>query len=244
MQSGLYPYTSNEKFIDEVYRNPQVQLRPEQLLAYSFSQPLVFPPGTSWLYDNTNYVLMGLVVEKLSGQPLRDYLRDHIFRPFGLRNTIFPVGSEFPVPHAHGYTINAVTGKPVDSTDWNPSWAWAAGAMISKLSDLRRWAPIVATGKGLLTPRTQAERLQTVHPPGAPPDVAYGLGILVNAGWIGHNGSLPGYESVTLYLPAERTTLVILINTDNLAGPNQREPSTILGEAITSIATPGHVYGK
>ena len=114
--------------------------------------------------------------------------------------------------------------------------------MTSTLSDLRRWAPVLATGRGLLTPRTQAERLQVVHIPGAPPDVSYGLGLFVIAGWIGHNGSLPGYQSLTIYLPGEHTTLVILINTDN---PYQnQEPSSLLGEAITQIVTPDHVYGK
>ncbi len=242
MQSGLYNYSESPQFTKALYTDPYRAFTPQQLLAYSFSHPLNFPPGTSWEYSNTNTVLLGLVVELLSGQPLRDYLRDHIFRPFGLRRTIFPVGSEFPFPHAHGYSINELTGEPVDTTDWNPSWGWAAGAMISTLSDLRRWAPVLATGRRLLTPRTQAERLQAVPIPGAPTDVSYGLGLFVAAGWIGHNGSLPGYQSLTIYLPSEHATLVILINTDN--SYQNQEPSTLLGEAITEIVTPDHVYGK
>ena len=242
MQSGLYNYSASLQFTEALYGDPYRAWTPRQLLAYSFSRPPDFPPGTSWEYSNNNTVLLGLVVELVSGQPLRDYLRDHIFRPFGLRRTIFPVGSEFPFPHPHGYSTNDLTGEPVDATDWNPSWGWAAGAMTSTLSDLRRWAPVLATGRGLLTPRTQAERLQVVHIPGAPPDVSYGLGLFVIAGWIGHNGSLPGYQSLTIYLPGEHTTLVILINTDN---PYQnQEPSSLLGEAITQIVTPDHVYGK
>ena len=244
MQSGLYPYTSNQDLINEAYSNPQRSFTPGQLLGFSFSHPLDFQPGTNWEYDNTNYVLMGLVVEKLSGQPLGEYFKDHLFRPFGLRHTTLPAGSEFPAPHPHGYTINFLTESVVDATDWNPSWGWAAGAMISTLSDLRRWAPVVATGRGLLTPATQAQRLQTVHVPGAHADVSYGLGLLVNAGWRGHNGSLPGYESVTVYLPAEDTTMVLLLTTDTLVGPSAEEPSSVLGTAITSIATPGHVYGQ
>ena len=64
---------------------------------------------------------MGLVVEKLSGQPLGDYSQDHIFRPFGLRQTTLPAGSEFPAPHARGHTINLLTEAVVDATGWNPS---------------------------------------------------------------------------------------------------------------------------
>lgn len=232
MQSGLYNYSANPQFAKALYTDPYRPWTPEQLLAYSFSQPLNFPPGTGWEYSNTNTVLLGLVVELLSGQRLRDYLRDHIFRPFGLRHTIFPAGNEFPFPHAHGYTTNGLTAKPVDATDWNPSWGWAAGAMISTLGDLRRWAPVLATGRGLLTPQTQAERLQTVD--------SYGLGLFVVAGWTGHNGSLPGYQSLTIYLPSEHATLVILINTDN--SYQNQEPSTLLGEAITQIVTPDHVF--
>jgi D-alanyl-D-alanine carboxypeptidase len=75
---------------------------------------------------------------------------------------------------------------------------------------------------------------------GAPPDVSYGLGLFVIAGWIGHNGSLPGYQSLTIYLPSEHATLVILINTDDAY--KGQEPSTLLGQAITEIVTPDHVY--
>jgi D-alanyl-D-alanine carboxypeptidase len=244
MQSGLYPYTASDKFAKDYSSKPERSFTPEQLLRYSFSQPLLFAPGTKYVYDNTNYVLLGLVVEKLSGQPLGTYFRDHIFRRFGLRSTFLPTGTEFPSPHAHGYTINSLTSFVVDSTRWNPSWAWAAGGVISKLRDLRRWAPIVATGAGLLKPRTQRERLQTVHIPGPHRDVRYGFGIFTSGGWIGHNGSLPGYESVTVYLPAQDSTMVLLINTDILVGERGQEPSTLLGEAVTEIVTPGRTYGK
>ena len=156
-----------------------------------------------------------------------------------------PSGSEFPSPHARGYTINLVTENVVDSTDWNPSWGWAAGALISTLSDLRQWAPILATGRGLLTPGTQAQRLQTVHVPGAAPDTFYGLGIFVSGGWTGHNGSIPGYETVNGFTFGLRTPpWSCPINTDILVETAAQEPSSLLGTAITSIATPGHVYGK
>jgi D-alanyl-D-alanine carboxypeptidase len=232
MQSGLFNYSANAQFVEALYANPYRSWTPEQLLAYSFSHPLNFPPGSGWEYSNTNTVLLGLVVEQVSRQQLRDYLRDHIFRPFGLRHTIFPAGNEFPFPHAHGYSTDGVTGKPVDATDWNPSWGWAAGAIFSTLSDLRRWAPVLATGRGLLTPQTQAERLQTVD--------SYGLGLFVVAGWTGHNGSLPGYQSLPIYLPSKHATLVILINTDN--SYKDQEPCILLGEAITKIVTPDNVF--
>ncbi|MEV6731599.1 serine hydrolase [Streptomyces sp. NPDC051364] len=123
------------------------------------------------------------------------------------------------------------------ATDWNPSWGWAAAAMIFDLHDLRHWARVVATGT-LLSPATQAERLKML-PTGLPGN-DYGLGIFDNHGWIGHNGSLPGYENVTVYLPAQRATLVVLINTD--IHHRGGEPSTLLAKTITGIATPDDVY--
>src|SRR3954469_11757544 len=109
-----------------------------------------------------------------------------------------------------------------DSTDWNPRWTWAAGAMISALHDLRRWAEVVATGK-LLSPQTQAQRLKTL--PTGFPGLRYGLGIFETGGWIGHNGSIPGYQTVTVYLPSKKATLVIMINTDSSS--EGQEPSTL-----------------
>jgi D-alanyl-D-alanine carboxypeptidase len=118
-----------------------------------------------------------------------------------------------------------------------PSWGWAAGAIISDLNDLRCWARTLATGS-LLSVKTQAQRLRFV--PTGFPDTAYGVGVFDNHGWIGHNGSLPGYQSAVVYLPQTEATLVILSNSDT--SYRGYEPSTLLAQAITRIVTPGHVY--
>jgi D-alanyl-D-alanine carboxypeptidase len=179
------------------------------------------------------------VVQKVSGEPLPDYIHDHILTPLGLRRTSFPAGNEFPDPHAQGYTKQTANGEEAVATDWNPSWAWAAGAMISTLDDMRAWSVALATGK-LLTPQMQEQRLQTVSSPGMPPEDGYGLGIFNLGGWIGHNGSLPGYQSVVVYLPEKQTSLVILTNTD--IEYQGGEASTTLATAITKELTPDHIY--
>jgi D-alanyl-D-alanine carboxypeptidase len=97
----------------------------------------------------------------------------------------------------------------------------------------------LATGK-LLTPQMQAQRLQTVGSPGMPPQDGYGLGIFNLGGWIGHNGSLPGYQTVVVYLPDKQISLVIMTNTD--IESHGGEPSTALASAITKELTPDHVY--
>jgi D-alanyl-D-alanine carboxypeptidase len=148
---------------------------------------------------------------------------------------VFPHGSEFPLPHPQGYTGQTATGQIGDSTGYSPSWAWAAGAMISNLHDLRIWAKAVATGT-LLSPAIQRQRERFIPATGLPP-VRYGFGLYEVNGWVGHDGEVPGYESLTLYLPARETTMVILTNTDAIG-----EPSRVLGEAVTKVITPGHVY--
>jgi D-alanyl-D-alanine carboxypeptidase len=237
MRSGLFPYTSDPGFITAVQTNPRAYFSPQQLLAYGFKHPNTFPPGTQTQYSNTNYILLGLVVEKVSHLPLARFLRERVIDPSCLRHTLFPYGAEFPRPHAHGYTNQTLSGEVTDATDWNTSWAWAAGAMISNLRALRKWAYDVATGT-LLTPETQAERTDFI--PTGLPGVSYGLGLFDVNGWIGHDGSIPGYQSLTIYLPGQHATLVVLVNTD--ISYQGVAPTTLFGKAITSIVTPHHIY--
>jgi D-alanyl-D-alanine carboxypeptidase len=237
MRSGLFPYTSDPDFVQDLLSDPQRSFTPREVLAYGFKHKNTFAPGKEFQYSNSNLVLLGLVIEKVSGQRLVDFIDERVLRPARLHHTLFPEGAEFPEPHPRGYTNQTLSGAVADSTDWNPSWAWAAGAMISDLHDLRRWADIVATGK-LLSPQTQAQRLKTL--PTGIPGLSYGLGIFKTGGWIGHNGSIPGYETVTVYLPSKKATLVIMINTDITSGG--QEPSTLLARAVTGVVTPGNVY--
>ena len=240
MQSGLFNYSESPEFQQAMLADPRRPFTPQELLNFAFAQPNAFPPGEGFEYCNTNTVLLGVVVEKVSGQPLHDYVRDHILTPLGMSHTSFPTTNAFPEPHAQGYTVQTADGKEANATDWNPSWGWAAGAMISTLDDLHIWAPALATGK-LLTPQTQEQRLQTVGAPGLPPQDGYGLGIFSLGGWIGHNGSLPGYQTVAVYLPEKKqTTMVILINTD--IESQGGEPGTALATAITTELTPDHIY--
>ena len=237
MQSGLANYTESDGFERAITANPYRNYTPQELLGWGFAEPMVFPPGEGFDYSNTNTILLGLVVETVSGQALPNYIRDHILAPLGMGQTVFPTTNAFPEPHAQGYTDT--TGSLTTATDWDPSWGWSAGAMISTLEDMRIWAPALATGQ-LLSPGTQAQRLETVNAAGLPPQDGYGLGIFNVAGWIGHNGSLPGYQSVVAYLPEQQTTLVIFLNTD--VEYHGGEPSTVLANALTKVISPGHVY--
>ncbi|WP_329196237.1 MULTISPECIES: serine hydrolase domain-containing protein [unclassified Streptomyces] len=238
MRSGLFNYSEDPGFFKALTSNPRRPFTPRELLAFAFKHPVMFAPGAKFSYCNTNLILLGLVVEKVSGDKLADYIQHNVIEPAGLHHTLFPTGSEFPKPHAQGYTNQTASGKTEDAADWNPSWGWAAGAMISDREDLRTWARVVATGT-LLTPQTQAQRLKVLNADNIP-DSGYGLGIFNVEGWIGHNGSLPGYESLTVYLPGPQATLVVLLNTDITYQGS--EPSTLFGQAITKTVTPKHVF--
>jgi D-alanyl-D-alanine carboxypeptidase len=238
MRSGLPSYTRSEAFVKKLQANPFQSWTPRQLLSYSYAQKRLFKPGTSFDYSNTNTVLLGLVVQRLSGQSLPVYITRHILRPLHLDHTSFANSARFPSPHANGYTDQTASGKQVDATNWNPTWGWAAGAMISNLSDMRAWAKDVATGT-LLTRRTQAQRERFLKAPGFG-SAGYGLGLFDVGGWIGHNGSLPGYQSLTVYLPSRRATMVILVNSD--IAYKKTPLSTLLGQAITKVITPHNIY--
>src|SRR5919106_1419838 len=237
MRSGLYSYT-NDIVPDAVAADPHRQWTVPELLDLSFSRPLVFEPGTEFDYSNTNTVLLGLVVEQVSGQSLAAYIDEHISEPLGLTHTVLPTGAEFPSPHARGYTDwGQPKGKVANATDWNPSWASAAGAMISRLSDLRKWSRVLGTGK-LLTPATQRQREQFLTAPGEG-GATYGLGLMNYGGWIGHDGNLAGYITFPFYLPSQRTSMVVMLNSNvNVLG------SVALMRAITKVITPNDLWPK
>ena len=242
MRSGLFDYFANDAWVRAWLTDPRRGWTPRQLFAYSFSKPLRFAPGTSFDYSNVNFVLLGLVVQKVSHQPLATYIKQHILKPERLTHTSSPAGAAFPSPHAQGYTDYTVgcvfshaCGTTVNATNWNMSPAWAAGSMVSTLGDLHRWAQDVAAGK-LLTRATQKQRLRFIPVPGVK-DYGYGLALNNLNGWIGHNGDWPGYETLSVYLPSQQATVVALINAGTTSAP-----LLPLAKAITRIITPNHIY--
>lgn len=241
MRSGLADYTNTEAFENAVAADPYRHYPPQELLGFAFAEPAEFSPGAKFQYTNTNYILLGLLIEKVSGKSLTDYLTEQIFGPLGLSHTSFPSGTQFPTPHAQGYTEPVEDDNPpLIATDWTASFTWAAGAVISTLDDMHTWVRTLATGE-LISPALQAQRLQSPPVPGLPPGIGYGMGVLTTAGWVGHNGSVPGYQTVAIYLPARQVTVVTMVNTDIVA-EGRPMPSTALTKAITSVLTPDHVY--
>ncbi|MDJ0111074.1 serine hydrolase domain-containing protein, partial [Rhodococcus erythropolis] len=235
----LVDYTTSEQFVMEYLSDPRRTFTPEELVGYVKDLPLQLRPGTTVDYSNTNTILLGMVIERVSGSKLSDVIDTKITTPLGMEHTSFPTTNAFPTPHAQGYTNQTLDETVTAATDWNPSWGGAAGAMISSLDDMRIWVPALAKGD-LLTDDTQKQRLQTVNLSEGDDSSGYGLGLFNSGGWIGHNGSLPGYKTVSVYLPEKDTTLVVFINTDI---DGETDLTSALMAPITKLISPDNVYG-
>jgi D-alanyl-D-alanine carboxypeptidase len=225
MRSGLVDYST--VLIPPWPRDPPHQWTSRDLLAIAFSQPPIVAPDAQFDDSNTNTVLLGVVVEEVTGQPIRDYIHEHILAPAGLSHTRVPVGAAFPVPRQ---------GAIVDTSDWNTAWGDAAGQMIATLADLRVWARDLATGT-LLTPATQREREQFRPAEDAGEGVVYGFGMSDNHGWRGHDGNSLGDTASPCSLPAQPLPLVVLFNAsiDGVDG-------NVLRQAITRVIAPTNVW--
>jgi D-alanyl-D-alanine carboxypeptidase len=223
MSSGLYNYSENVAFNRTLDEAPDKVWTVPELLEIGLHGKPYFSPGAGFHYSNTNSVLLGVLVETVTGHRLEDELRTRIFEPLGMRDTVLPPQDDasIPRPHPRGYMFGTNVGtlppacdaQPVgrhDVTNASPSWTWAAGGAISTLRDLLVWAPSLARGT-LLSEETQAERLRWIPTgPGSAP--GYGLHITNFFGIIGHDGALPGFQSFVGYAPAHDATIVVLAN--------------------------------
>lgn len=219
MRSGLYNYTDDSHFIQEWIAHPEKVWTPQELVAIAFKHAPSFAPGTKYHYSNTNFILLGMIIEQLTGRPVEQVFQQRIFAPLGMSGTLLPArtSATLPTPYAQGYEKPLPTsqkpgtnppGKLANMTFWNPSWGWTAGSAISTAHDLAIWVKALATGK-LLSPAMQKERLtwSTI----AKSD-RYGLAVADFDGFIGHNGGLPGYQSFAGYQPEKHETVVVLTN--------------------------------
>jgi D-alanyl-D-alanine carboxypeptidase len=253
MRSGLYNYTETEEMNRILDEDPAYAFTPEELLALAFARPPYFPPGQGYYYSNTNTVLLGLLIEQLTGRPVAEAFQARLFAPLGLRNTLFPArtSAALPAPYARGYmygtnvetiesqvlseaqqaAARAGTLAPHDQTDVNPSWAWTAGAGISTAADLARFVPALVGG-GLLAAPLQQQRLASVRPrdPGDPTSPGYGYALAQFGPFYGHTGELPGYNSFMGYDPVRQTTVVTWTNLN--AAPDGRACATELARTI------------
>ena len=186
------------KTLDDFVDIGRTTYTPRQLVRIGLGAP----PTTGWSYSNTNYVLAGLIVEKVTARSLESEVSRRILRPLGLRDTYFE-GAD-PVirgPHMHAYVPWPPDGTPRDFTRYNMSWLWASGDLVSTAHDLNTFYRALLTGK-LLNRRLLAEMKTTVpRDPDVPEAGGYGLGlywVALSCGrfW-GHDGGTVGHQTVS-----------------------------------------------
>ncbi len=215
--SGLYDATNEPGGIFPDLNNPAVfrtwlaqgglnrTFTPRELVSASVAHAPYFAPGTQWGYSNTNFDLLGMVIEQVTGHPYAQAVSQRILRPLGMTRTTLPgVSTTIPGPHAHSYwtTVDGTGAAEVrtdlDVTDQNPSWASSAGEMISTTDDLLRFDRALLQGK-LLRPEQQRE--MTTMFPTTPTDhqLDYGMGLaraqLSCTTVLGHNGGTFGFTT-------------------------------------------------
>jgi D-alanyl-D-alanine carboxypeptidase len=235
MTSGIYDFTDDTALAARFYADPTIPFSPADFFAILSRNQPAFAPGTQAEYSDSNYYLLGLILEKVTGRSVGRVIADRILRPLGLTQTSFPTRPPLPKPFARGYFGGLdFTAPLVDRTAINPNFGFTAGAMQSTLRDLRRWARALATGT-LLSRRLQAQRLQTVpFPNTGPVDVSYGLGIFMLDNLLGHNGAAVGYSTAMFYLPSKRATIVVWGNNST----NETTPATTIAFDLAEILFP------
>jgi D-alanyl-D-alanine carboxypeptidase len=213
MRSGLYDFTAEPKFLRDFTKNPLMKFDPQDVVKIEETHKPVAEPDTETKYTDSNYVLLGLILEKVSGETVEKNITKNVIGPLGLKHTSFPTTAAMPKPFSHGYFAGDEGNEKIrDYTAVNPKVAWTAGAMVSTLGDLRKYGRELATG-ALLPPSLQAERLKFgAIPNGEGPSVGYGLGILHVGNWLGHDGAIFGFSTVTMYEPKSGTTVAATAN--------------------------------
>jgi D-alanyl-D-alanine carboxypeptidase len=236
MRSGLYNYTSAPELGESLDDDPTRVWTPQELLAIAFKRPAVFGPGKQYDYCNTNYALLGLVAEKLTGASLARALQHRLFGPLGMKHTSLPASTSnsIPEPYSHGYlygsssyalvdapypadlqaAARAGTLKPNDDTRQNPSYAFGAGTAISIADDLAIWMRALVGGK-LFDSDYQRQWFDSLalQDPRKPLGQRYGYGIsqLIfgpNSMYF-HGGVMPGYNSFIGRDPVNDVTLIV-----------------------------------
>ncbi|WP_433198891.1 serine hydrolase domain-containing protein [Nocardia sp. CA-107356] len=205
-QSGL-PELTDDPVIDEYRAALQGRiLTPAQEIAIILSRPADFAPGERFEYSNSNYIVAGVLVERVTGSPLVDELNRRILKPLGLDDTYLPAPGELDIrgPHPKGYAD--IDGVVTDVSRIEPSVPWGAGAMVSTGNDLNRFYQALLAGR--VVPAAELQEMRTGVPMGQM-DMNYGLGVgsthlSCGVEYVGHTGGIYGFVTVSGATPDGR----------------------------------------
>jgi D-alanyl-D-alanine carboxypeptidase len=211
--SGIFNYTGDAAFMNQVVSDPNVAYTPQQIVDAAIAHPPTFAPGAGWAYSNTNYTLAGMVIEAVTQSAAGTVIRNTMLAPANLQTTA--LDGEEPIP---GTLAKGFGPGGSDYTNLlHPSVPWTAGSMVASIGDVVDWARQLYGGD-LLTPVELAELTTTVDAGG----VGYGLGVLVYpqsllggvSEGMGHGGAIPGFYTDMLYVVDEGTVIATIINSE------------------------------
>jgi D-alanyl-D-alanine carboxypeptidase len=213
--AGTANYTQNPDFLTEVMASPGKVWVPEELIAYGAARSPSFEPGARWEYSNTNYILVGHIIEAVSGTSLAQQLRTRIIEPLNLTSTGLDGGEPLPSLTVGGYTRDPENGAWMNlEGQLHPSAAGAAGALVSSVDDLSRFFEVLLSGE-LLTAEQRAEMSQWVLAQDGEAS-GYGLGLVQWTDSVvpmqGHDGSIPGFNALAVWLPTRKASLAVMTN--------------------------------
>ena len=235
--SGVMRYEFKESFTNDLSAQPDKHWRPEELLAYVLDEEASFVQGEGWEYSDTNFILLGMIMEEITGGSCYDLIQERILNPLGLENTV-PSSSRTIPGLIQGYAgpANAFGGTdevilPDGRFVINPQFEWAGGGFASTPEDLARWARALYTGEGF-DPALLPLMLDGV-PARLGPQSRYGLGVILTdtpAGPSqGHSGFFPGYLTEMAYFPDLDVAVALQVNT-SVGRSLGRSPVSVLVE--------------
>jgi CubicO group peptidase (beta-lactamase class C family) len=230
MTAGYHDYEVDPLLDQVLNQNPYGAVTTQDQLRLALDEPLQFTPGTNWSYSHSDYVILGLALEKITKLPLNVALSRMVLRPLGLRNTVASQTAAIPAPVLHSFSperkmflgIAPSTPFEEESTFWNPSWTLARGAVqTTDITDLTRTAIGIGTGR-LLTRRSYHQMIDPHlgfgHPqPGCERCTkftrlyAYGIGVAINGSWVLQNPLFAGHAAIESYLPSKRISIALAV---------------------------------
>jgi D-alanyl-D-alanine carboxypeptidase len=217
--SGLVRYEFNPRFTRDLSANPDKVWTGVDRLAYLFDAKPPFAPGEGWEYSDTNYIVLGMIIERVARSTYYDELRNRILVPFDLRDTV-PADSRIVPGLVQGYAgpNNEFGGSDEMIKDGrfavNPQFEWTGGGLAVTALDLARWGKVLYEGKafdeGMMKPFLDGV------PARLGPESKYGLGVIIRPSPLGitygHSGFMPGYQTELMYFPATKTSIAVQVN--------------------------------
>lgn len=235
--AGYPDFMPMDVFQKQLYANPFHQWTPDELIKLAFTEKPKFKPGSDWSYAHTNFVILGLALEKAAGKPFGELMQERVLTPFGLQQTAAPNTPQIPAPVLHSYTDER--GHFEDATFWNPSWTLARGAVqYSTIRDTL--AGFRAIGQGQRLNPASFQAMLKPHTPGMKfwtKDRYYAQGVVVDQGWLTQGPSFAGLYGTAGYLPDKDLT-VTLWCTQSIASKLKGNPTSALFKQVTTILTP------